>query len=254
MSHSSSHTAAPAVLEVRHYEPLQNSDLHEHHQVVIGLAGRMEIALPGSAGEITARRGCVIPASVRHDYRGERRNSQLVLDLPVSRHTDGPLFDDARFFTLDRDLVHLVHFIAENTQRHPQRQALRLRGCHLLLDALNERLSPQRTDARRLDVARIDQFMRSRLDEPVTTAQLAGLTGLSPRRFHDCFVAAAGTTPYRYLLRLRLERAATLLRQNTMPLSDIALAVGFNDQSALTHAFRAAYGMPPAQWRKQAMA
>ncbi|MDE2031612.1 MAG: helix-turn-helix transcriptional regulator, partial [Pseudomonas sp.] len=65
---------------------------------------------------------------------------------------------------------------------------------------------------------------------------------------------AAGTTPYRYLLRLRLERAATLLRQNTLPLSDIALAVGFNDQSALTHAFRAAYGMPPAQWRKQAMA
>lgn len=74
---------------------------------------------------------------------------------------------------------------------------------------------------------------------------------MSVRHFHDCFVAMTGETPHRHLMRLRLARAASLLTQSDATLADIALDVGFNDQSALTHAFRRQYGQTPAVWRRE---
>jgi AraC-like DNA-binding protein len=52
-------------------------------------------------------------------------------------------------------------------------------------------------------------------------------------------------------MRLRLAYADRLLSTSDATLADIALEVGFNDQSALTHAFRQHYGQTPAAWRRE---
>ncbi len=100
-----------------------------------------------------------------------------------------------------------------------------------------------------LDYARIDRWLRAHLSEPLRVADLATHCGFGARRFHQLFDEAFGTTPHRYLQGLRLDTALTLLCDARLTLSEIALTVGFADQSAFTHAFTRRFGLAPGQWR-----
>jgi AraC-like DNA-binding protein len=100
-----------------------------------------------------------------------------------------------------------------------------------------------------LDFARIDRWLRAHLSEPLRIADLAAHCGFGMRRFHQLFIEAFGETPHRYLQRLRLDTSLTLLADPRHTLTDIALDIGFGDQSAFTHAFTRRFGLAPGQWR-----
>ena len=98
---------------------------------------------------------------------------------------------------------------------------------------------------------RVEECLRADLSVPHTLDDLAQLAGLS--RFHllRAFKQRYGLPPYAYLTRLRVERAAALARETDLPLTTIALDVGFGSSSRLTEAFRSHYGQNPAQWRRE---
>lgn len=81
---------------------------------------------------------------------------------------------------------------------------------------------------------------------------LANACGLTPAQFRRAFKHSTGTTPHRWLLQYRLERAREELLTTDKSVTEIALVCGFADQSHLTRQFCAAYGAPPAQWRRSA--
>ncbi|MGL5993648.1 MAG: helix-turn-helix transcriptional regulator, partial [Aeromonas sobria] len=60
----------------------------------------------------------------------------------------------------------------------------------------------------------------------------------------------SGMTPYAWLKRLRLEQGKRLLASG-MAVSEVALAVGFFDQSHFHHGCRQAFGLTPAEFRDQ---
>jgi AraC family transcriptional regulator len=68
--------------------------------------------------------------------------------------------------------------------------------------------------------------MRDNLDKDIGLQELADLVSLS--RFHFCtaFRVATGSTPHECLTWLRIREARRLLADPSMPISDIALAVG----------------------------
>ncbi|MBN4665012.1 helix-turn-helix transcriptional regulator [Pandoraea nosoerga] len=246
------------ILELREYCPTENSDTHDFHQVVIGLSGRMAISLDGDAaryGRVGARNGVVIPAGMRHDYRGDGPNRQVVLDVPVRLAAltgAARAFACEAFFSLDASLLALARRIAAGVDAgRPLSETDPV--VREWLDALMARLAPARHAQRtvRLDLARVDARLRADLAAPADTATLAREAGMSVRHFHECFVAMTGETPHRHLMRLRLARAAQRLASTDAALADIALDVGFNDQSALTHAFRRHFGQTPAAWRRE---
>jgi AraC family transcriptional regulator len=61
----------------------------------------------------------------------------------------------------------------------------------------------------------------------VRLGTLAGLVAMSPRHFLRAFHRATGTTPHRYVLDRRLDRACELLRDSDKPVCDIARVCGF---------------------------
>ncbi|MCY1557014.1 HTH-type transcriptional regulator CdhR [compost metagenome] len=61
-----------------------------------------------------------------------------------------------------------------------------------------------------------------------------------------------GMPPHRYVMKARLERARDLLMQTDLPILHIALECGFNTQSHLTAAFKAAHATTPAEYRNRA--
>ena len=81
---------------------------------------------------------------------------------------------------------------------------------------------------------------------------IARQAGLSPFHFLRTFGRVLGVTPHQYLVRTRLRRAARLLAEGELPVTEVALEVGFADLSNFVRTFRRAAGTPPARFSKNA--
>jgi len=82
-----------------------------------------------------------------------------------------------------------------------------------------------------------------------TVPALSAAVGLSRSPFAARFTALVGQSPMAYLKRWRLQLAATLLRQQTVALSNIAERVGYESTSAFSRAFTRFFGMSPGRYR-----
>jgi AraC-like DNA-binding protein len=87
---------------------------------------------------------------------------------------------------------------------------------------------------------------------PVGLDDAARLAGLSPFHFLRVFAHALGVTPHQYLLRARLRRAARLLADPALPVTEVALEAGFADLSNFVRTFRRAAGVSPRRFRAAA--
>ncbi len=103
------------------------------------------------------------------------------------------------------------------------------------------------TDYRGADLARA--FIHDHLDETVTLDALSRAAGCCKWSLSRAFKRCFGTSPYRYLIMRRLERASALLNAGA-PAADAALAAGFADQGHFIRNFKRTYGRTPGQWRK----
>jgi AraC family transcriptional regulator len=108
-----------------------------------------------------------------------------------------------------------------------------------------------RLDSRRL--RRVLDHMTAHLEEEIGLEDLASAACFSTFHFTRMFASTTGMTPHRYLSRLRLERAKTLLSLRSMSIAEIALVCCFSSQSAFTRAFRRATGATPLIYRQQSM-
>jgi len=97
---------------------------------------------------------------------------------------------------------------------------------------------------------RVCNFIEEHLSEKISLGALSSLAGLSPNHFARAFQQSVGMPPHRYLLRRRLEHVEHMLRETQLPLSQIAQAVGFTDQSHLARHFRRLTGVPPSLARR----
>jgi AraC-like DNA-binding protein len=86
---------------------------------------------------------------------------------------------------------------------------------------------------------------------PWSVEELAGRVGMSRSGFAQRFVALTGDTPRRYLARLRVDRAAQLLREGDDSILQVALTVGYATEQALSKAFARRYGTPPGRYRRE---
>ena len=97
---------------------------------------------------------------------------------------------------------------------------------------------------------RVIDYIDTNLGEPITLADLAAATVLSPMHFAAQFRMSTGVRPHEYLLRRRIERAQELLLQPGLSIVDVALTVGFQTQSHFTTVFKRFVGETPHQWRR----
>src|SRR5215467_10269982 len=116
-----------------------------------------------------------------------------------------------------------------------------------------ESVQSQKTQAHREYAQRIDRvidYLRGNLDRQVKLEELAKVACFSEFHFHRIFGAVSGETLNNFTNRLRLEKAARLLRYSSQSLTDIALACGFSSSATFSRAFRSGYDTSPSQFRK----
>jgi len=88
-------------------------------------------------------------------------------------------------------------------------------------------------------------------DMHLRIADVAAALGVHPVHLARVFRRAWGCAPGDLLRWRRVEQAGALLRRPELSMSEVALAVGFADQSHMVRAFKARHGMSPSHYRRQ---
>ena len=116
--------------------------------------------------------------------------------------------------------------------------------------AHRQRPPPVSPQISRPGMRRVVELIESALDEDLGLDALAAEAGMSPFYFARSFRQHFGEAPHQYLLRRRIERGKTLLRQTDTSLVEIALATGFSSQSHFTTTFKRLVGVTPGEFRR----
>lgn len=107
----------------------------------------------------------------------------------------------------------------------------------------------ERTGARDPRIRAALDRMRAGYAEELSVDELAKGAGMSRFHFSRLFRDEVGDAPYRHLLRIRVARAAELLRKGRHTVTEAAFAVGFHDMSRFSRTFRAELGVNPREYR-----
>ncbi len=112
------------------------------------------------------------------------------------------------------------------------------------------RLNPSR-GLSETQLRHVQGHIEAALTSALEISELAGSIRLSSSQFIRAFKESVGVTPHRYVNSRRISRAQELLTTSGLALADIALAVGFADQSHFSRRFSEAVGVPPGVFRKR---
>lgn len=100
-------------------------------------------------------------------------------------------------------------------------------------------------------VNHVQDYIANNLARVLTLEELASVASVSPFYFHRLFSYITNESLYNYIKRNRLEKAIFLLQSHSsLPISQIALDVGFANQSSFAKAFKIAYGVSASQYRR----
>jgi len=101
----------------------------------------------------------------------------------------------------------------------------------------------------RRKVQAVRDYVEANISGALNLDALASVAHISSFHFARLFKSATGETPHDFVVRIRMERVKTLLRDTDWTASDIAKQVGFSSKSHFSAAFRHCFGVTPLGFR-----
>ncbi len=99
-------------------------------------------------------------------------------------------------------------------------------------------------------INRVIDYLSDNLDKQLKLEELAKIACFSEFHFHRVFRAMTGETLNDFTNRLRLEKAARLLKRTRQRATDIALECGFSSSATFSRSFNHAFNTSPTEYRK----
>ena len=97
---------------------------------------------------------------------------------------------------------------------------------------------------------RLVEYIEAHIDHPISIATMAEIVRLSPYHFARAFKRSFGVPPHRYHMMQRIEATKILLGKTSVPVTEIALRLGFSETSSFTAGFRRLTGLSPSEYRR----
>src|SRR5579859_1527522 len=226
-------------LSIRSYDGLDRLHAHAFHQVVLPVVGAMRSRVGEAAGAIRESKGALITGGTPHEGYVVGENRFVVFDVPRASFLPESVVVHAvtaPFFDIDEPLDHLARYVASQASAGPLGGRLVHHVSALLVESIGRRFIDR--TGRTTPILRALAIIEARYAEPLSVGELAHEAGMGVSRFHEAFRRETGLTPADKLAATRLDRAEDLLRETRLSIAEIALAVGFSDQTALTRSFR----------------
>ena len=110
-----------------------------------------------------------------------------------------------------------------------------------------------RNGMRNPHLAKAIQRMQSTLQDPISPSVIATEIGISTRQLERLFGRYLNTSPKRYYMEMRLDRAKHLLLQTEASVIEIALACGFESPGHFSRVYKAAHGVTPTKQQSRVL-
>lgn len=94
------------------------------------------------------------------------------------------------------------------------------------------------------------QLIEHHFSEPITVEEIAHLVGIERSHFSKMYRKVYGIAPIDFLLQLRMQEAQLLLQHTSYKIAEIAQAVGYQDISSFSKAFKKRVGISPHAYRE----
>jgi AraC-like DNA-binding protein len=240
-------------LSLRSYAAQTLRHSHVHHQIVLPVAGVLEMEVAGKGGQVAGCQAALIAAGQDHSCEAAGENRFVVLDWVADGSDDGDLArlsdlaERRPFLAYDPGLQHLVDFLGCELR---DRAARRDWGA-LLLSAVAARTGAARPAYPR-QIVRAIAHIRANSHRCLGTEEIARAACCSPSHLHALFQRHLSTSPMDYAAETRLDQAMSLLTTGDDPISAIAVETGHADQSVLTRSMKRRRGITPAAYRRRA--
>jgi AraC family transcriptional regulator len=126
-------------------------------------------------------------------------------------------------------------------------------GIHLLRRFLTSSCTSEDVDTARhiprWQVRRALEYLRETYTQEFSLDRVSAAAQLSKYHLERVFKKATGLRLHNYVVMLRVERAKEILARTSRPIADIALELGFADQSHFSNVFKQATGLSPRSYR-----
>lgn len=98
-------------------------------------------------------------------------------------------------------------------------------------------------------LGRVRRYVDANLEERLSLARVAAVAGMHPAAFSRFFRVSVGLRFCDWLARRRIERARELIASDNLPISQVAVSVGFEHERSFRRAFRRIEGRSPSEFR-----
>ncbi|MGH2455352.1 MAG: AraC family transcriptional regulator [Candidatus Limnocylindria bacterium] len=221
---------------------------HDRATIAVVVAGAFQGWWNGSEGHCPAGTLVVEPAGERHANRFHDRSGARVVIVQPEVETPRLHQPAGRRSRRRPDALALAWRIHEELARPDEVTALAMEGLALEISAAAIRdATPPSADRALLDRAVL--ILEERYAQPIGLSEVAAGIGMHPGHLARAFRRGCGRSVGTYLREVRVRRAAERLAHGSESLAEIALAVGFADQSHLTRWFLRYVGVTPARYR-----
>ncbi|GLY16650.1 AraC family transcriptional regulator [Kineosporia sp. NBRC 101677] len=206
--------------------------------------------------DVTPSTCVVIPTHMAHEYGSSERHPWTIwwCHLRGSEVREVPELLDAQgavakivLRSLDRAtaLLDEIVSILERGQTPSHLTAASGVAWHLLTQLIVDRALPENGTP----LQRAIRYLEERTDSTIAVPELAALVGLSSSHLSALFRQATGGGVTAYHLSLRMARARALLDTTTMPIGEVARAVGYHDPLYFSRQFHKLHGETPTSYR-----
>jgi AraC family transcriptional regulator len=217
---------------------------HAHYsiQIAFGRPHGLRVQLGHGAWQLCA--GAAIPSRARHsiDVTDCQWSGVLFVEPETPEGRALTTRMNGGMELLDNRLIAAMTQKLEHAWRTEQSRGVVESVCREFVQELTNTTARAPSDPRVLAAI---EYIRQRIETPITLPQVAKVAFLSPGRFRHLFVEQTGMPLRTYVLWRRLLKVWTLLMQG-QTLSEAAHAVGFADSAHLSRTSRTMFGTTPS--------
>jgi len=146
----------------------------------------------------------------------------------------------------------LISNIVLNKQR-PLYDKIASRGILYMLVSRFLRKAEKNDGIKDQRIHKVIKHIRSNITKDLRLEDLAKIACMSKEHLIRKFKETTGTTPLEYAIDYRLERVQLMLVTTDMPVSEIAVTLGYTDSSYLSRLFKKNLGVTPMEYRRKLM-
>ncbi len=110
---------------------------------------------------------------------------------------------------------------------------------------------PISTHPELIRIAHVLEFIEKNYDKKISQSELLKICHMSRSSFQRTFLKSTGTTPKKYIIKVRLAHAVDLIATKKYNITGAAYATGFSDSNYFSRIFRRYFKMSPSTFIKQ---